>query len=224
MKKWPIAVAIMLILALFAGCTPGALPSAPSAPNPLPEPTDPKPPVPEALSLYDRLPYILADVCNMLDTVETIDLQKNYYVQRYCTCASIPTKLKLDHTTGNTLLRISTDGDREKLVYLLLLHTLTTEYADCVYFVDEDYNPSYSREQFEILFVSDSYAKAGYATVKDYEHTLQAGKCEAPSDAFYIYFDEEFLYSYRDGQILTSEGWKIIDLWPELFANAKGSN
>ena len=105
------------------------------------------------------------------------------------------------------------------MAYLLTLLTLTEDYSDCCYYTDQDYNASYNRLQYYVLFFSDNYIVAGYETPEEYYRAISAGECERPSETFFILFDRTMRINPQKKQ---SEGDKNI--WPSLFANANSAN
>ena len=215
MKTRSVIIAIMLLFVLFVtGCTPAGVPSNPAADptNPSPQPTATTTPVTdEKLTLNAQILDILAAAYNKLASEESIRMELNSITKDYLSTCKIPFEEIADEKHNNTVISVSTSGSKEKMVYLILLHTLTTEYKDCVHFVDEEYfDYPYNRPMIKLLFVSDGYLAAGYDTVKDYFLAIREGKCESPSDALLISFDTESISEYARSD--------TDDLWPKLFS------
>jgi hypothetical protein len=231
MKKSTKTIAIMMLLVLFTtGCKPvyvdvGLATNTPNKSNNMfseNQSTDvldltaantmmPD----ENVILSEKISGIIVEAYKKLGTTETILMESNSITNYYLAAKGIPSNYTVDEQLEKPILSISTDSSKEELVYLVLLHTLTTKYKDSVYFIDEDYlaHP-YNREMFKAIFVSDNYNAAGYETVKDYYHAIEEGKCKAPSDALIMRFDTECLYAYGDM-------FGVNDLWTKLFATTK---
>lgn len=221
MKTRNIIITIMLLFVLFVtGCTPAGVPSDPAADpsTPSTEPTVPTTPDIENLSLCEKLPYIVADACKRAKTTETIET-RNSYVAHCSARLKIPHERIRDEETGLHYTRFTTtEGDYESMAYLLTLLTLTEDYSDCFYYTDQDYNASYNRLQYYVLFFSDNYIAAGYETPEEYHRAIKDRECEAHPDAFSIQFDSEKqinLFNKPSGG---------NNLWPSLFANANSAN
>ena len=225
MKPRLIFATIIIVLVLcVAGCKPANLGSTISTDIPqgsnsmdnemsvIPDPTTTNTPVTdEKLTLSEKLSRILADTCVKLASEETVRIGSNGFTRSYLSTRNIPFEEIADEKLNNTVISVSTSGSEEELIYLMLLHTLTTEYNDSVHFVDEEYfEYPYNRPMIKLLFVSDSYLAAGYDTVKDYYLAIREGKCEAPPDALVISFDAECIYEYNKSD--------ADNLWPKLFA------
>lgn len=222
MKTRNIIIAMMLLFVLFVtGCTPAGVPSDPDADptTPSTEPTVPTTPDIENLSLYEKLPYIVADACKRAKTTETIDAP-NGFVSYCAEKLGIPHERIRDEETGLHHTRFTTtDGDYEAMAYLLTLLTLTEDYSDCFYYTDQDYNGSYDRLRFYILFITDQYIAAGYETPEEYYRAIKDRECEAPPDAFSIQFDSE-----KQINLFNKPSGGNNNLWPSLFANANSAN
>lgn len=222
MKTRNIIITIMLLFVLFVtGCTPAGVPSGPAADptNPSTEPTVPTTSDIENLSLYEKLPYIVADACKRAKTTETIET-RNSYVAHCSARLNIPHERIRDEETGRYYTRFTTtEGDYESMVYLLTLLTLTEDYSDCFYYTDQDYNASYNRLQYYVLFFSDNYIAAGYETPEEYYRAIKDRECEAHPDAFSIQFDSE-----KQINLFNKPSGGDNNLWPSLFANANSAN
>lgn len=214
-------VTTIFILVLFvAGCKPAGVPSDPATNPTAPstEPTVPTTPDIENLSLCEKLPYIVADACKRAKTTETIDAPNGFV--SYCSeKLGIPHERIRDEETGRYYTRFTTtEGDYEAMAYLLTLLTLTEDYSDCFYYTDQDYDASYNRLQYCVLFFSDNCITAGYETPEEYYRAIKNRECEAHPDAFSIQFDSEKqinLFNKPSGG---------NNLWPSLFANANSAN
>ena len=222
MKTRNIIITIMLLFVLFVtGCTPAGVPSDPDADptNPSTEPTVPTTPDIENLSLYEKLPCIVADACKRAKTTETIDAPNGFV--SYCSeKLGIPHERIRDEETGRYYTRFTTtEGDYESMAYLLTLLTLTEDYSDCFYYTDQDYDASYNRLQYCVLFFSDNYIAAGYETPEEYYRAIKDRECEAPPDAFSIQFDSE-----KQINLFNKPSGGNNNLWPSLFANANSAN
>jgi hypothetical protein len=158
----------------------------------------------EQMDLRDRIVSILSEADARLATAECVVLNRPSFHYYWTDDFS--------HTeNGSTVTyNIASAADREKMKYVLLLYTLTTEYADCVYFIDEDYDQSYNRLMFTVYFVSDGYKDAGYDTVKEYYLAIMDGLCEAPDDALRIDFSTADVRPQKD--FYTSK-----NIWPTLL-------
>jgi hypothetical protein len=222
MKTRNIIITIMLLFVLFVtGCTPAGVPSGPATnpTNPSTEPTVPTTPDIENLSLYEKLPYIVADACKRAKTTETIDAP-NGFVSYCAEKLGIPHERIRDEETGLHHTRFTTtDGDYEAMAYLLTLLTLTEDYSDCFYYTDQDYNGSYDRLRFYILFITDQYIAAGYETPEEYYRAIKNRECDAHPDAIGMWFDGE-----KQIELFNSPFGEDSNLWPSLFANANNSN
>jgi len=220
-----IAGILILVMLLSTGCHPvGPVSTDPSGPaadptNPSTEPTEPTTPDIENLSLFEKLPYIVADACKRAKTTETIET-RNSYVAHCSARLGIPHERIRDEETGIHYTRFTTtEGDYEAMAYLLTLLTLTEDYSDCFYYTDQDYDASYNRLRFYVLFFSDNYIAAGYNTPEEYYRAISAGECERPSDAFSMWFDSE-----KQINLFNKPSGGDNDLWPSLFANANSDN
>ena len=215
-------VTTIFILVLFvAGCKPAGVPSDPATNPTAPstEPTVPTTPDIENLSLCEKLPYIVADACKRAKTTETIDAP-NGFVSYCAEKLGIPHERIRDEETGLHHTRFTTtDGDYEAMAYLLTLLTLTEDYSDCFYYTDQDYDASYNRLQYCVLFFSDNYITAGYETPEEYYRAIKDRECEAHPDAFSIQFDSE-----KQINLFNKPSGGNNNLWPSLFANANNSN
>ena len=222
MKTRNIIIAMMLLFVLFVtGCTPAGVPSdhAADPTTPSTEPTVPTTPDIENLSLCEKLPYIVADACKRAKTTETIET-RNSYVARCSARLKIPHERIRDEETGLHYTRFTTtEGDYESMAYLLTLLTLTEDYSDCFYYTDQDYDASYNRLRYYVLFFSDNYIAAGYETPEEYYRAIKDRECEAHPDAFSIQFDSE-----KQINLFNKPSGGDNNLWPSLFANANSAN
>ena len=215
-------VTTIFILVLFvAGCKPAGVPSDPATNPTAPstEPTVPTTPDIENLSLCEKLPYIVADACKRAKTTETIET-RNSYVAHCSARLKIPHERIRDEETGRYYTRFTTtEGDYESMAYLLTLLTLTEDYSDCFYYTDQDYDASYNRLQYYVLFFSDNYIAAGYETPEEYYRAIVARECERPSDAFSMWYDSE-----KQINLFNKPSGGNNNLWPSLFANANSAD
>lgn len=158
MKKY-IAVILLFAVLLSAGCTVDSPnetnPEAPSEEgsklldmreeNPLI--TD------EKMPIYDRMISILAQASKQLGTAETVELELNFFTQELVRLADLSGEKRIEADKDITAFSVSSELDKENMQYVMLLHTLVTEYAECVYFIDEDYHSyPYDRLIFRDLF------------------------------------------------------------------------
>jgi hypothetical protein len=151
----------------------------------------------EKMPIYDRMISILAQTSKRLETAETVELELNYFTQEFARLTDLSGEKRTESDKEITAFAVSSDLDKQKMQYMLLLHTLTTEYAECVYFIDEDYDSYlYDRLMFRELFVTDEYKAAGYDNAKDYYLAIRDGLCEAPKNAYYVSFDGRRLTPY----------------------------
>ena len=221
MKTRIAIIAIMLLLALFVtGCEPPVIPSTPAA-EPTNFPSEPTNPNIENLSLYDKLPYLVADAYNQVEACESIQFEESLYIWEFITAQDIEAEIHMDPETGKEIYTVFTQEKKDQIVYLVLLNTLTTEYSDCVYFIDEYfYDHPYESASGVIswvLFVSDQYAVAGYENAKEYYHAMEADECGYPSDALIVWFSIDRMYLYTDWLSKT-------ELFSDLLAAAKNGN
>lgn len=169
----------------------------------------------EKMDLQDRILSVLSEADSRLATAETVVMDLSPELSCYWRCDFDRTESAED--SDIVTYYITSDEDRERMQYLLLLYTLTTEYADCLYFIDENYTQAYNRLMITDYFVSDSYEEAGYDTVRDYYLALTAGECEKPDDAIRLDFSTMDIRPYKDW--FTSE-----NIWPMLLETAKELN
>lgn len=221
MKKY-IAAILLFAMLLSAGCTaPSSSKTDPTAPqeegsklldmredNPLI--TD------ENMPIYDRMISILAQAAERLETAETVALELNYFTKEFARLADLSGQKRIESDKEITAFAVCSDLDKQKMQYMLLLHTLTTEYTECVYFIDEDYDSySYDRLMFRDLFVTDEFKAAGHADAKEYYLAIRNGQCEAPEKACYVSFD---------GRCIRPRDLTGKDILPELLQAAKELN
>lgn len=169
----------------------------------------------EKMDLQDRIISVLSEADARLSTAESVVLDLSFEIRKHWIGSYNRTESAED--TDTVTYYITSDDERERMKYLLLLYTLTTEYADCLHFIDEDYGPEYNRQMFTVFFVSDRYKEAGYDTVRDYYLALTAGECEKPDDAIRLDFSTMDIRPYKDW--FTSE-----NIWPMLLETAKELN
>ncbi len=170
----------------------------------------------EDMSIYDRMISILAQASKRLETAETVELELNYFTREFARFTDLSGEKRTESDKEITAFAVASDLDQQTMQYVLLLHTLTTEYAECVYFIDEDYDSyPYDRLMFRELFVTDEYKAAGYDNAKDYYLAIRSDQCEAPENAYYVSFE---------GRSIRPQGLAGEDILPEMLEAAERLN
>jgi len=138
-----------------------------------------------------------------LSTTDVVKLKKTDVVEKYLTHNS--SALSELVTNDGELLSVRADiaqayGEetQRQLQYLTILSILSNEYADCVMYADTEYNLSFNRGFFPILFVCADYTDRGYATIEDYYKDIKAGVCQIPDSAFFVNYETECIWAIND--------------------------
>ena len=146
-----------------------------------------------------------AELSSCADSVLTMNREivfdSNEFLRYYIASNDIELSTPLSAENSQiTLNTASYSSDSQKVQYLVMLSLITEAYSDCMIPVDYNYQQSYNRMYFPILFVCPSYRTSGYDSILEYYEAIKSGTVSMPDDAYNISFYSERIENCSTGE------------------------
>ena len=146
-----------------------------------------------------------AELSSRADSVLTMNqkivFDSNEYLRYYIAFNDV--ELFASLSPENSQITLNTafySPNSHKMQYLVMLFWITEAYSDCMIPIDYNYQPSYNRPYFPILFVCPSYRTSGYDSIVEYYEAVKAGTIPMPEDAYEVSFYSEQIENCSTGE------------------------
>lgn len=148
---------------------------------------------------------VLANAGTALTGKEQVYISDNPYTREFIRVNPDVFGSTPDIDNEQLLLPANTyDVNSKEMQYLVFLSYITEEYADCIIQADinYDFSTTTNRNYFYGFFICPSFRTSGYETIEDYYRAILGGECDAPEDAYKVYYHAPAIWRYDTSERL----------------------
>lgn len=138
------------------------------------------------------------EVWMLLSKYDTVKAMNQMALSKYIATHRDNLGEQADIVDGNVIIDLAADRDNQDVRYLAFLAVILEQCGDSVCYRDYIYTTSFNRMFFCVLFYTDEYQSKGYENAYDYLVAIDEDECEAPQDAYLIYFNRMLIEKFGD--------------------------